>query len=178
MPPPAPAPSPPPAVRSTQDPTRAFVHLGASFPGAWLELRSTVDNGSWQRVCAAPCDRSVMVAGSLARVSAPGMTTSNAFRLEPGPGVALIRADGGSAQTRFYGILTLGIGIPTLVAGGALYSYGKFSDRHAMRDVGAVVLGTGALAVLTSLPLLFMGGTKVRDGHGSVIARALAPVTF
>jgi len=148
------------------------VHVGSSYAGAWLELRSSVDEGGWQRACAAPCDQSLLVAGTLARVTAPGMTSSNAFRIEPGPGLALIRVDGGSASARTFGILTLTIGIPTMLTGGTLYSYGKFAEREGMRTAGAVVLGAGALAVLASLPLLFAGATKVRDGHGSVIAKA------
>jgi hypothetical protein len=179
VPPPSPAAVPPPSAPGPAhpplalvDPTRSIVHLGASYPGAWLELRSTVDEGGWRKACMAPCDRSLAVAGTVARVSAPGMTTSNTFRIEPGAGRALIRVDGGSAEVRFFGILSLGIGIPTLLTGGTLYSYGKFSDREGLRDVGAVVLGVGVLAVLASLPLLFTGGTKVRDARGSVIAKA------
>jgi hypothetical protein len=162
------------------DPTRSIVHLGSSYPGVWLELRSTVDEGGWQKACMAPCDQSLAVAGTLARVTAPGMTTSNPFRIEPGAGRALIRVDGGSAEVRFFGILSLSLGIPTLLTGGTLYSYGKFSDREGMRDAGAVVLGVGALAVVGALPLLFSGTTKVRDAQGSVIAKGPsgAPAVF
>jgi hypothetical protein len=131
-------------------------------------------------VCLAPCDQSLYVEGSLARVSAVGMTRSNAFRIDPGPGVALVRVDGGSARARSFGILGLAVGIPTTLAGGALYSYGTFSDRDGLRIGGGVVLGLGALAVLAALPLLLLGTTTVRDGRGSVIARAIAaaPATF
>ena len=110
----------------------------------------------------------------LARVSAAGMTTSNAFRIEPGAGVALVRVDGGSAKARSLGVLALAIGIPTTLAGGALYSYGSFADRDGMRISGAVVLGAGALAVLASLPFLLQGATTVRDARGSAIARSTA----
>jgi hypothetical protein len=146
------------------------VHVGSSYSGAWLELKSSVDQGDWQRVCAAPCDRSLMVSGALARVSAPGMTPSNAFRIEPGAGTALVRVDGGSAKARSLGILGLFIGIPTAVTGMTLYSYGRFSDRDGMQLAGAIVLGTGALTLLASLPLLLVGSTAVRDGRGRVIA--------
>jgi hypothetical protein len=148
--------------------------VGSSHPGTWLELRSRVDQTDWQRVCVAPCDQSLLVDGTLARVSAPGMTTSNVFRIDPGPGVALVRVDGGSAKARSFGVLGLAVGIPTLLGGGALYSYGAFAERDAMRISGAVVLGVGALAVLASIPLLLVGATTVRDGHGSVIARSVA----
>ncbi len=158
-------------VAATPDPTRSLVHLGTSHPGAWLELKSSVDDSEWVRACAAPCDRSLVVAGSLARVSAPGMTTSNPFRIEPGTGTALVRVDGGSAQARSLGILGLFIGIPTVVTGMSLYGYGRFVERDGMKLAGAIVLGTGAVTLLASLPLLLVGSTTVRDGRGRAIAR-------
>ena len=112
---PAPPTAPSPAPIVTRDPTHSLVHLGSSHAGTWLELKSSVDQGDWQRVCPAPCDRSLMVSGALARVSAPGMTPSNPFRIEPGAGTAFVRVDGGSAKARSIGILGLFIGIPTAV---------------------------------------------------------------
>ena len=112
--------------------------------------------------------------GQLARVTAPGMTTSNVFRIEPGSGTALVRVDGGSARMRSLGLLGLGVGIPTALAGMALFGYGKYADRDAMRVSGAVVLATGAVVLVASLPLLIIGGTKVRDARGTTIARTLA----
>jgi hypothetical protein len=159
---------------SAPDPRVSVVHIGSSYAGTWLELRSRVDRGEWQRVCLAPCDRPLVVEGTLARVSAPGMTTSNPFRIDPGAGVALVRVDGGSAKARTLGILGLAIGIPVTLGGGVLYSYGTFAEHDTMRTSGAVVLGAGALAVLASLPFLFTGATTVRDGRGSAIAQSPA----
>jgi hypothetical protein len=149
------------------------VHLGSSYAGAQLELKSSIDQGDWRAVCLAPCDIPVQVAGSLARVTAPGMTSSNSFRIEPGSGTALVRVDGGSARARSLGITGLLVGIPTAVAGMALFGYGKLEDQDSARIAGAVVLGTGAVVVLASLPMLLIGSTKVRDAHGSVISETL-----
>lgn len=162
--------SAPPAPPATHDPTRSLVHLGSSYEGAWLELKSSVDESGWQRACPLPCDRSLVVEGFLARVSAPDMTTSNVFRIQPGVGTARIRVDGGSAKARSFGLLGLFVGIPTAVAGMTLYSYGRFAERDGMQLGGAVVLGTGAVTLLAALPLLLAGSTTVRDGRGSVIA--------
>ena len=139
-----------------------------------------VDRDGWRRMCLAPCDQSLYVDGTLARVTAPGMTTSNAFRIDPGQGTALVRIDGGSARARSLGILSFAIGIPTTLAGGALYGYGSYADREGFRIGGTVVLGLGALAVLAALPLLLSGSTTVRDAHGSAIAKtsAGAPNSF
>ncbi len=159
-------------------PGYSLVHVGASYPGTWLELRNRVDRGEWQRACLAPCDQALYVDGTLARVSAPGMTTSNPFRIDPGEGTALVRVDGGSARARSFGILGLVVGIPTTIAGGALYGYGSYADRDGFRIGGATVLGVGALAILASLPFLVSGSTTVRNAKGSAIASAHGFGTF
>lgn len=154
-------------------PDYSFVHLGASYPNAQLELKSSIDQGEWRAVCLAPCDMAVRVTGELVRVTAPGMTTSNSFRIEPGTGAALVRVDGGSAQARSLGITGLFVGIPTAVTGMALFGYGKLKEEDAARIAGIAVLTAGAVVLVASLPLLLMGSTKVRDAHGSVVAELL-----
>jgi hypothetical protein len=39
-----------------------------------------------------------------------------------------------------------------------------------MQLAGAIVLGTGTVTLLASLPLLLVGSTTVRDGRGRAIA--------
>ncbi len=152
---------------------RSVVHVASDRPGSWLEARSTLEDHGWERVCAAPCNRAIVVQGALLRVTAPGMTPSNGFRIEHGPGTALVKVEGGSATSRSYGILALGVGIPISLTGMGLYGYGRYADQTGTRTAGAVTLGIGALAVLASLPLLVSGSTDVRDGKGSLIARLL-----
>jgi hypothetical protein len=170
-----------PSVPSSTAPVpleQSFVHLGSSYARAQLELKNSVDDSEWRAVCLAPCDTYVKVTGTLARVTAPGMTSSNAFRIAPGTGTALVRVDGGSSRARSFGILGLSVGIPTSVAGMALFSYGKFADKDGMRISGAAVLATGVVIVAVSLPLLLIGKTAVRDGNGTVIAKRLASGHF
>jgi len=176
--PPAPAPSAPlapptPAASTAErlDPTHeAFVHLASDYPGTWLELKNFVEGGDWERVCAIPCDRKLTVLGMEARVTADDMSTSNVFRIQPGPGRALVRVDGGSASTRRLGVLGLAVGIPLALTGMAGLGYGTMSDRDGLALTGGIVLGTGGVLVLASLPLLLLGTTDVRDGSGGVIA--------
>ncbi|HEV8551363.1 MAG TPA: hypothetical protein VGQ57_20080, partial [Polyangiaceae bacterium] len=99
-------------------------------------------------------------------------------RIEPGVGTALIRVDGGSAKARSLGLLGLGVGIPTSIVGMAIFSYGKFADVQGARVGGGIVLGAGALVLVSALPALLIGATKVRDGRGSTIARALRTGTL
>jgi hypothetical protein len=137
-----------------------------------LELRNYVDGGEWKFACAAPCDQTLVTLGSEARVAAPGMTRSNVFRIDPGPGIALVKVSGGSEQLRTFGILGLGIGIPIGLGGMAMYGYGKHQDRDGLALAGGIVLGTGAVMILAALPMLIASTTNVRDAKGSFIARA------
>ena len=137
-----------------------------------LELRNYVDAGTWQVACAAPCDKTLVTLGAEARVSAPGMTTSNVFRIDPGPGIALVKVSGGSDKLRTLGILGLAGGIPIGLAGTAMYGYGKQEDRDGLVLAGGIVLGTGAALILAAIPMLISSTTNVRDAKGSAVARA------
>lgn len=156
----------------------ALVHLASNYPNTWLELKSTVDDSGWQRSCAAPCDREIPVRDMLARAVAPNMSPSNAFRIDPGPGAARVRVEGGSSTHRTLGVGGLVAGIPITFAGMAMFGYGKLEDKDTLTTAGAVVLGTGAAVVLIALPLLFSGRTAVKDGKGTTIAKALAAPAF
>jgi hypothetical protein len=160
--PPAPAPAP---VKS------ARVHVSVDYRNAVIETRSSVDRGSWSAVCQVPCDRPLAVEDTQLRVVAPGMTSSNEFRIEPGSGTARLRVSGGSATARTLGIVGLVAGIPLSLGGGALFGYGAVSDLQGMQTAGVVTLAVGAAAVVAALPLLLVGSTKVRDARGRVIAQ-------
>jgi hypothetical protein len=173
LPPVAPAATPAASGASGEqlDPTHeAFVHLASNYPNTWLELKNFIEGGDWQRVCQVPCDRKLTVLGIEARVTADDMSTSNVFRIQPGPGRALVRVDGGSAATRQWGVLGLSIGIPVALTGMAGLSYGTVSDRDGLALAGGIVLGTGGALLLASLPLLLLGTTDVRDARGGQIA--------
>jgi hypothetical protein len=120
----------------------------------------------------------LVVNGMLARAVAPDMTPSNAFRIDPGPGTALIKVEGGSSRARSLGIVGLAVGIPTALAGMTLFSYGKASDKDGLATAGAIVLGTGTVVLLVALPFLFSGKTGVKNGNGSRIASLLGAPQF
>jgi hypothetical protein len=142
----------------------------ADHPGVVLELRSYYDSSGWKVACDAPCDRTLVTLGSEARVSAPGMSTSNVFRIDPGPGVAFVKVSGGSSTLRTLGIAGLGIGIPLGLAGTAMYGLGKYDDNDGLAISGGVVLGVGAVMILAAIPMLLSSTTNVRDGKGRLIA--------
>jgi hypothetical protein len=151
-------------------PGEALVHVAVDHRDAWLETRSYVDGGEFVRTCQAPCDRRLLVEGVEARVSAPGMTTSNIFRFDGGAGIAGVRVEGGSASARRAGIITLAVGIPVALVGMALFAQGRVKDSSAMTAAGVVGLSTGGLSIAISLPLLLLGTTHVKDAKGSLIA--------
>jgi hypothetical protein len=141
-----------------------------SHRDAWLETRSYVDGGEFERTCPAPCDRLLRVEGREARVVAPGMTTSNVFRFDAGSGVAGVRVDGGSATARRAGIITLAVGIPVALAGMAMFALGRVHDERGLEAGGIAGLALGGVAVGVSLPLLFLGTTTVKNAKGALIA--------
>jgi len=179
---PEPNPAQPNAVESAkandEDLRFAFVHLASSHARTRLELRDFVDSGEWIVACTAPCDKRLRVEGTEARVSAQGMTTSNVFRIDPGRGRALVKVDGGSASAQTWGIRGLIIGIPVSMVGMGLFGYGTVSERDELKIPGAITLGVGAAVLLTSLPLLLIGSTDIRDGKGKQIAMDPSVVSF
>lgn len=168
---PSPAPAAPPAGQQVA-PGEAFIHLSVDYPNAWLETRSFVDDGSFVRTCPAPCDLKLRVEGMEARVVAPGMTTSNAFRFDAGLGSAGVRVDGGSASARRAGIITLAAGIPVAMIGMALFGKGRLDGDSGLQAAGIAGLAAGGLSVGVSLPLLLLGTTHVKSAKGELIARA------
>jgi len=151
-------------------PGAALVHVAATYRDAWLETRSYVDGGAFVRTCRAPCDVMLLVEGREARVTAEGMTPSNIFRFDAGAGVAGVRVDGGSANARRAGIITLAIGIPVALAGMALFAQGRVKDSSGLQAAGIAGLAAGGVGVAISLPLLFIGSTHVKNARGSQIA--------
>ena len=137
-----------------------------------LELRSVTYGGPWRRACQAPCGKTLEVDGMEARVQASGMTTSNVFRLQTGIGTARLSVDGGSKTWRDWGVLSLSIGTPVALAGGALFGFGHYEDSQGLKTAGIAALALGGLAVVASLPMLMSGSTSVRDFNGKLIARS------
>ncbi len=172
---PAPSPTPAPQQPAPQPfvpPTKARIEFGSNYEGTQLEMRSLVQSEPWARVCVVPCNTSVDVEGREARFTAPGMSTSNTFILEPGTGTARMRVAGGSQVAKTIGLASIIAGIPLALGGSALFAVGEVDDRPTMSTVGIAVGIVGAVAILTAIPLLMVGSTKVRDGRGSTIARS------
>jgi hypothetical protein len=147
------------------------VHLFATYPNAQLELRSTVDDTGWRAVCRAPCDQEVDVDAAEARVTAPGMTSSNAFRIEPGRGTASFKVNGGSASSKQIGVIALASGLGVALVGMGVYGVGFLDENKGVKTGGVVTMAVGGAAVLTALPLLGIGSTRVQNARGKTVAR-------
>ena len=161
--------------RVAHGPGQAIVHLAVNYRDAWLETRSYVDGGEFVRTCKAPCDVKLQVDGLEARVTAPGMTSSNTFRFAPGVGAAGVRVDGGSASLRRIGIITLAGGIPIALVGMALFGQGRLKDDDGLTAGGIAGLALGGVSIGISLPLLLLGTTHVKSAKGTLIARLIGP---
>lgn len=109
------------------------------------------------------------------RVTAPGMTTSNVFAVDPGPGVARFRVHGGSAALRTTGLVAFIAGLPVAFTGMTFYALSKVNDDPGQRTTGIATLAVGAVITAVAIPLLILGGTSVSDGRNKDIARAAPP---
>jgi hypothetical protein len=163
-----------PAGQLAVSPGHALVHLAVNYRDAWLETRQYVDGGAFARTCAAPCDVQLNVQGLQARVVAPGMTPSNAFRFDGGSGAAGVRVDGGSATARTIGIITLAAGIPVALGGMALFGLGKLQHKAGLEAAGIAGLSLGGVSIGVSIPLLLIGTTRVKSANGTRIASSFA----
>lgn len=159
------------AIVPAPPPTDAAVHIAANYTGAWLEGRGRVDKGEWQRLCRAPCDRTLRVEGLELRMTAPSMTASNPFVIDPGPGTARLRLAGGSSTARNLGIYGLAGGLLVSFGGMTLFGLGSLENEQAVRTAGIVTLAVGATAIVVALPLLLIGSTAVRNEKGAYIAK-------
>jgi len=164
------------AIVPAPPPTDAAVHIAANYSDAWLEGRSRVDRGPWERLCRAPCDKVLRVEGLELRMIAPGMTSSNPFVIDPGAGTARLRVAGGSGTARTLGIIGLAGGLPVTFVGMTLFGFGSLENEKEVRTAGIVTLAVGAVAVVVALPLLLVGSTTVRNEKGAYIARAASGV--
>jgi hypothetical protein len=160
----------PPATTTAAPATEATLHLGSTFDGTRLEARSRIDVDRWHEWCQAPCDRAVKVDGYELRVTAPAMTTSNTFLVEPGSGTVKLHVAGGSSAVHTTGVVGLLVGLPASFAGITLLGLGKLHDEPGERSAGFATLITGAVILVASLPLLLVGRTNVSDAHGKAIA--------
>ena len=159
-------------------PTDAALHVKIDRPGAWIEGRSRVDRDEWRKLCPAPCDRTVRVEGLELRVTAPGMSPSNAFLIDPGAGVARFRVAPGSSLHRDLGVIGLAAGLPVTFLGMSLFGLGTLGEHAGERTAGLVTLSAGAVMIAVALPLLLSGSTNVKDAAGKVIASAGMPRSF
>lgn len=173
---PALAPAPPSALVSL--PRMAQIRFAVSHPDAWLEARPFGGTDPWQPRCKAPCGQWIDVEGAELRVTAPGMTPTSPFRVQPGSGTALLTVNGGSSTARTLGRLGLGIGLPLALVGMAGFGYGHFDERRGLETAGAITLAAGAALVLAALPLLVSGSTSVRNAEGDLIAAATSSPAF
>lgn len=103
------------------------------------------------------------------------MTTSNVFAIEPGAGVAKIRVAGGSSADLAIGRTLLIAGVPTTLAGAAMFGLGGVNDSGTLRVLGIGGLVVGAASVIAALPFLASGSTVVRDKKRNAIARTPSP---
>lgn len=165
---------PPPTPAPTTD---AVVHVYSPTP-AWLETRDRLARDAWIRACDAPCDARVPCDGREARIAGPNLSPSNPFVLEPGTGTVRLRVNPGLRRVRRLGVIALTTGLPVTGGGVLIYGRGQQADEPALVATGVTLLAVGGLAVLTAIPVIASGSTRVQNERGRRIATEPAPPRF
>lgn len=107
-------------------------------------------------------------------MTAPGMTSSNTFLIEPGRGTASFKVNGGSSQSKQIGVISLASGLGVALVGMGVYGVGFLDEDKGVKTAGLVTMAVGGAAVLASLPLLSIGSTRVQNSKGKTVARRAA----
>ncbi|MCU0656272.1 MAG: hypothetical protein MUF64_13790 [Polyangiaceae bacterium] len=169
--PPVAIPSPSAAPALSLAPLRVVAPGGA---GVEIEWRKRLDPGGWARVCQAPCELGVLAIDREFRAAGPGIQPSRSFLLEPGERPVSVEVRPGQASLHRWGTLAFLVGLPVMLAGGVgigLDLGTKIPHNETYGTVGLVTAAVGGALLLTSLPLLYSGQTRVLNDKGIQIAR-------
>lgn len=145
-----------------------------------LQGRPRLDRGSWGNLCKMPCDQAFPVIDREFRVAGEGVSPSRVFVIEPGERPVKLAVNPGQSSIYRAGTLSFLVGVPVLLIGGVGLAVGSGTnvDHHdEIRTAGLITAIAGGAMLLTALPLLYVGQTRVNTDRGVQIARR-APGTL
>lgn len=145
-----------------------------------LQGRPRLDRGPWGNLCKMPCDQAFPVIDREFRVAGEGISPSRVFVIEPGERPVKLAINPGQSSTYRAGTLSFLAGVPVLLVGGVGLAFGSGSNiehHDEIRTAGLITAIAGGALLLTALPLLYVGQTRVNTDKGVQIARR-APGTL
>lgn len=167
---------------SSPPPVLSSVILRVVGPqGAKVQTRARLERGPWATVCGAPCDLTVPVVDREFRASGAGIQPSRTFLIEPGERPVRIELRPGSADLHTWGTRAYLIGLPVMLLGGVGIGLDLGTNlRHGdtIGTVGIVTAAVGGAMILASLPLLYMGQTRVLNEKSIQIAKQRSDTLF
>lgn len=171
-----------PSASGVPAPFASAVMLRVVAPtGVEIQGRPRLDPGPWGLVCRAPCDLSIPVVDREFRAGGSNVQPSHTFVLEPGERPVRVEVKPGRADLHRWGTRGYLVGLPLALLGGIglgidLGTTSKSNEIYGTIGLATVIAG-GAL-VLSSLPLLYMGQTRVLNDKGIQVARRRPETMF
>ena len=159
-----------PSPLASARPEQALVRVTAP-PQIELQVRPRLERGPWTTVCLAPCDRSLVVIDREFRAAGANVYPSHTFLIEPNDRPVRIEVNPGSATSHRWGVIGILAGTPLFLLGGTGFGLGRVQGQDALATTGLVAAIAGGALLLTALPLLFTGQTRVRSDRGVQIGQ-------
>jgi hypothetical protein len=150
-------------------------------PGVEIQGRPRLEKGPWGTLCLAPCDQLLPVIDQEFRVGGANVHPSHTFLLEPGDRPVRVEVKPGRADLHRWGTLAYLVGLPVALAGGVgigLDLGTNLKHDETIGTVGLVTVIAGGVLLISSLPLLYAGQTRVLNDKGIQIARRGAQPMF
>jgi hypothetical protein len=176
----APAPPATPAASAAPAPAASTVTLRVvAPPGVEIQGRPRLEKGPWGTLCLAPCDQAFPVIDKEFRAGGANVHPSHTFLLEPGERPVRVEVKPGRADLHRWGTLAYLVGLPVALVGGVgigLDLGTNIKHNETIGTVGLVTVIAGGVLLVSSLPLLYAGQTRVLNDKGIQIARRARPV--
>ncbi|MCS6900897.1 MAG: hypothetical protein RMJ98_15035 [Myxococcales bacterium] len=149
--------------------------------GVEIQERPRLEKGPWGTLCLAPCDQTILVIDREFRAGGPNVHPSHTFVLEPGERPVRVEVNPGRADLHRWGTLAYLVGLPVTLVGGVGIGIDlgtNLKHNETIGTIGLVTVMLGGALLISSLPLLYAGQTRVVNDKGVQIGKRRPDTLF
>jgi hypothetical protein len=125
------------------------------------------DDDAWQAICPLPCRRTLDPSIAY-RISGPGVTDTDAFRLPAGRANLRLDVDPGSRSSRVTGIVFIPVGATALGTGLLVAAVGGLAEEDDVTRGGLIAAAAGAFLMTGGIVLARSNRTTVTTSEPSI----------